>query len=445
MIQPPDLSGMPFGQRGFAAGLDQFGPGLLSTPAAMLMASPQMRLMSMAPRLAGAAATYFGATDPAGGAEKAKKPQAGPDPVVLEKQKFLKQQGYDVEMDGYTGPKTEAAAKTYDAKIEKQRTDALKLKELELGEKKQTAADTAAAEATKLRAQQDEAGVIAQRRYEDQSTPGWWEKYGAPYGGAVGGALEGGLSRWWLGKQLGKQALQRAATGESLAAERPTDLPGRIGRVNEFATTGGARDVPFLQAPLSPSPSGHPWTPNPNATPPRDLYRQGPGANYGPGALTAGMAGLEGGLGYHYQSTGAEDRKKAEEDFARLAREGAVGPEYEAVLQRLQQARGDETLGVFMERMARGALGGGGLMEAKSRILDKSSRPRGVGKMEAEQGRITNELNTPQAPIPLLPAPLPPAPLALSPPRAAPSRVRHPKGAVDADGNKIGGRYIGEE
>src|SRR5262249_40429475 len=141
-------------------------------------------------------------------------------------------------------------------------------------------------------------------------------------------------------------------------------------------------------------------------------------------------------------------RQAAEKDFSELSQRGATGPEYENVLQRLQKARHDEAMGDFFERMGQGAGVMTGIMGAKQYVAGQRSLPQGSGKMDAERGRLNAILNQ-QAPLspapqPGGPTPLPvqpPSPLALPAPAASP-RARHPKGAVDKDGNKIGGRYI---
>lgn len=188
----------------------------------------------------------------------------------------------------------------------------------------------------------------------------------------------------------------RNAVADELMTRPAADWPGRIGRVNSFATSPGAQPISLLdslrgvtqQAPFTPTQAtrGHKYTYNPQAPTGAALYPQStPAGNLAKDiGIGAGIGGTESAI-THFWMTEAAEKELAEANKA--VKERAT----EANVQRLMKAEQRVATARAIEYGGRGfalGFGGGGVTHPRN-----ISRPGNVGEYDAEVARIRRYLS----------------------------------------------------
>jgi hypothetical protein len=393
-------------------------------PAQLALSLGAPGLMAAFPRAAAAALGFAGPMIPGyawGG------PQNKPQEAQYKSQRTLRMEA-EAAKEAAVAAKEKAAAER----------DALKLQgEKAAGER--TAADAererqriADEEARRVSAANAASAKVAEEhgtQMLQSSYPSFAEEYGpaiATIGGlAVGKTMQSGMP-FRKGGMQGKIRQAKEVEAERANALLPAAEaggPSGFGAMNMFATEGGGR-APFSPVPGPPGTTAQSFRSSPDAPDFARLYqgRTTP-QNVGPMAIGLGVGGIEGAAGQGLYSSASAERQAAEDDFARLRREGSGSKaEYTAAVQKLLAARQKEALGDSLRRLGGYTALGAGIGEAQGR-LTKQPRPD-VGRAEAAWSNLNRELN----PAALAPAPPPP-------------RARHPAGTRDKDGNAIGGRW----
>jgi len=453
----PDLSNVPlFGRRGFAAGLDKFGPGILRDEILPFVTGPILgKAMQLAPRATLALTGWLADPREAGGAEQVKS------------QRTLREEA-KAKAEAARAEAAKAAAdlaKEGTRKLEVQEA----AKKAEEERRQQAAAEAAAAT---IREQNRAAAGRADEKLQNapQSAPEEYGTLAGTLGGLVlGYGMQGGLLPKWLGGSGGAQGkITAAKAAEAARANKLVDdieagaaagnVPRQVGSMNQFVTEGGG------QRPFTPISDAPYWKTNPDAPDFSRLYQsRTPAQNYGPLAIGTTVAGIEGYAGHNIYTGARDERLAAEQAFRELGQSDkpVTDAEYTTVIQKLLAARKREAIGDALTRLGIYSAVGTGAGELKARLPGGMPRPD-VGRAEAAYGNINRDLNVPAAPPPLPPTPpLSPGPLYTRPQvfqgptysrnmslsgdqpilPARKQQSQHPAGATDSKGNKIGGQF----
>ena len=377
----PDLSNVPaFGEQGFAAGLDKFGPGLLAELAPFAM-GPIGRALSYAPR---AAAAAYGVLAPTPANPQTAQRSAAPSDDVKNLQRMLQSKGYyKGPIDGFTGGQTEEANKRFHADEQAKRQQEIEAARsaAELEAARARAAETKRLQEEGTRRAAEEAA--GQERLKEVGEPSWLEQYG-PLFGYVPGVAAAGLGRAGLSKFVTNRAQQAANRADELMTSAGSNVNRRVGNVNQFWTEGGKGPAPFTyEAGRRP----HPWQPNPSAAPAEQLYRPSVTSRFAPDAAVIGT-GVTEAAGSHF--VGVEP---ARAELA-AAQAGIDKQASEANIQRLMAARQSLALAQTFENFGRGMSIGG--LGAGLHAYAKHEAPRpNVGVAEGERGQLDKLINPP--------------------------------------------------
>src|SRR5678810_258987 len=258
-----------------------------------------------------------------------------------------------------------------------------------------------------------QADAVIQQGIERQKNmpPSMYDSPWAPWVERGAGLLEGMLSRGainWMGRSGTRELSRRTA---DLAGKMGQgDVPERVGRVNEFWQLGNqAGRAPFSFAPGA---QPHPWTTNPNAAAPNQLFSRSVGqqtmpfvASAAPGAaeLAYGMA-MEPGARREWDAANSVLNTTDE-----TGRQIGVTP---TNVDRLGAAQNETKMWEGVARVGQGGLAGAVLSELKDRASHSSLRPS-VAAADTERGRLATELNPPPPP-PRTPWSTPQAPVSSS-------------------------------
>jgi peptidoglycan hydrolase-like protein with peptidoglycan-binding domain len=325
---------------------------------------------------------------------------------VRQLQQQLKDAGYyKGKIDGNMGPETLIAKERFDAFQQTTRAQEIETQKAAAAAAKAAAegkgAEAAAAETERKRveaerkAQERAAGETRLREVEG-NTP-WWQtaaqQYGPLLGYAAGGAVGHKLQAAMLGR--GNAAAQRAADrADRLMAQKPRDVEGRIGRVNQYWSEGApGRSEPFT---FVPGKQPSPYQVNPNAKPASDLYQMSAMSRFGHAPIVPAIGAgeslvTEGLLAHPYR-----------EQLAEAERALAADPS-EANIQRVQSLRNRLAMAELMVNVGRGtAVTALGTEVAQQYGLTRA-RPASIGRAETERGRLERILSRPP-PAPRKPA-----------------------------------------
>ncbi|HXF89524.1 MAG TPA: peptidoglycan-binding domain-containing protein [Xanthobacteraceae bacterium] len=322
---------------------------------------------------------------------------ASADTTVSEQVKALQREMqaagfYGGKIDGVMGPQTQEAKMRYDAHQARMRELAAQEAAAKAASDK-TAAEAAQAEAAKAAAAVQaekqrldaERKAAADKRLKDMEANRSWvsaliQDYAPMAGYAAGIGVPLAVSK---GLDLARRAAaaRAAARGDRIMAAAAHDWPGRAGRVNEFWTTGGSPQAPFLVDPRAPA--GFALNPSSQmVSPASELYRIGKGP-----AIATDLAFF--GAGLVDWAYGEAQAAKAREELE-AAQAAVAADASEANIQRLETAKNAVGLYDMITNAGRGATGAGGL-HAFYRWrgpAPSGARPESMGLAEAERIRI---------------------------------------------------------
>ena len=241
------------------------------------------KAMQVAPKLTGIGLGGAGAMIPTQTQDVEAAKVARPDPAnpVVQLQQQLQASGdYKGSLDGVMGPETQAAVESFRAKQQAQQAQATEgtKAQAELERARAATAETArlaaAAEQEAARKSQGDQRVKdAEGNVSGVSR--FLRDYGGPMGWAAGG-LAGLLARRGVVGSSNATSAETANRANAVITPRGTDVPARVGQVNQFwsegqprGIMGGAPEAPFNVAPRV----ARGFAPNPDAPPASALYQ----------------------------------------------------------------------------------------------------------------------------------------------------------------------------
>ena len=290
------------------------------------------------PKAVGAAAGGFGFLGTPGQAGEVESQEN-----IMRMQQTLKEAGYySGKIDGVMGEGTRLAKEAYQAaEFERMRLETEREK-AEAARAETERKDTEAQRSAEARRQGDE-----RLRQVEGEVP-WYSQILRDYGptaGYVAGAIGGGVARKGVSKISDAISRSRATRADQLFAAPATDLPERVGRLNQFWTEGqrGA------QAPFAAAPGTRMGFQANKAAPPSSALYQPPRTG---NALTdIGMTASFGAEALLGQKV-LEPEARAE---LRSAQEAINADPSEVNIQRLEAAKDRVAMAEFMKNAGRGA------------------------------------------------------------------------------------------
>jgi hypothetical protein len=364
----------PFGkiQRGVEAGVGAIGRGIAAMP------------------------KTAGVTAAGGGAALGLSPSSGgaaPSEELKRLQVIMRDKGYYFgKIDGEMGPATLAAKKAFEEdEARRSAADLAKANASAEGQRAQAEAAKAQAELAKAQldaAKEKRAGEEAKaaairkakgeaRLKEVEEDVGPFRKALREYGPTAGygaGVLLGLGTKGIVNKISNYRSRAATQRADDLAASitKRDDGPGRVAKVNQYWSEGGAKDLPFLpNAGKSP-----PYKPNPNASGAGDLYQ--------PKSNTLLDSGIAAGFGVEslLSQFAFQPETKAELDAARAAAKEDLS---ESNISRLQAALDNDAAAKFTTNLGRT---GAASYAAGMKLMPRDPARPNVNKAEAERMRI---------------------------------------------------------
>jgi hypothetical protein len=364
----------PFGkiQRGVEAGVGAIGRGIAAMP------------------------KTAGVTAAGGGAALGLSPSSGgaaPSEELKRLQVIMRDKGYYFgKIDGEMGPATLAAKQAYEAEearksaaeLAKANSQAEGLKAQAEAAKAQAEAETAKANAAKEKRLEEEGKAKIQRDKEgderikaiEKDVP-FYRQALRDYGPTVGyglGILGGFATKGIVNKISNVRSSNAAKRADDLAKgiTKRDDGPGRVAKVNQYWSEGGAKDVPF--------------TPNAGKSPPYKPNPDAPGADslYQPKSNTLLDSGIAAGFGAESAMSQfmMQPEAKAELEAARAALKDDKG---EAAIRRYQAALDKSAAAEMATNFGRT---GGLSYVAGMKLMPRNPSRPDVSKAEAERMRI---------------------------------------------------------
>lgn len=349
---------------------------------------------ALAPTLAGGAALLATSSDTGEGQTGQTKQSPEQTEAIKREQIELKKSGdYTGPIDGQDGPLTTAARAKKIAREAAERKDAIELLKAEAAKQAGTAqaaqaeAEIKAIEAAEIEAQRREAARVegAEMLRKAEAELPWYRHALRDYGPAIGygaGVIGGIALKGLTNRAYNAASAAKTARANALLAEGE-DIPGRVGRVNQFWSEGqrGAKPtVPFVSKPDNTPP----FQSNALAPQSGELYQTGmfaaPGADVGRLLASAGASGLS-----YAKLQDAQAELKAA--YEALDKE----PNNEAAMRRLQAAK--DMVAIFRTGLNASIAGGTTYLGAMATMPRRPSRPD-VNLAEAERLRLDKYLST---------------------------------------------------
>lgn len=307
---------------------------------------------------------------------------------VMNLQRQLKEAGYyQGPIDGVMGGGTAEAKKRFE-------TDNVQKQQLEIERSKAEAAakgaeaataetqrKAAEAEATNQRRSQGEERL---RQLESEVSPARQvlREYG-PIVGTLGGVALGVGGKYGVNKVADALSKSRAAAADDILAAPATDLPGRVGRVNDFWARGQSPMFGGVQAPFVSAPGAKAgFRANPAAPEAANLYQPSKVKNALTDTAAVGAFGADWAAG----QTVLEPEARAELEKAQQA---VNADPSEVNIERLQVAKDRLAFAETVKNIGRGAAFA--YPAAGIKFGRNPSRPN-TGAAEAERIRIGQEV-----------------------------------------------------